>query len=200
MARLNVLSEKEIKERLSTDLVISPILTPSSQIANCSIDLRLGTKIVIPRLSEHRCIEPRILSDDEAMEFQSMRLLGFGEEFILHPRRLMLASTYEFIALPQDICGFVLSRSSYGRLGLVVATAIFVHANWKGCLTLELLNEGDLPISLHPLDPVAQLVLQNCEKLPEKKLKDVPLEPQFRKALNKEDLKKLEHIENLIKH
>jgi dCTP deaminase len=200
MPSLNVLSEKEIKKRLAKDLLITPILDPCYQIEDCSVNLRLGTKIVLPRLSEHTCIDPRELSDDAAIGFQRMRLLSFGEQFILHPRSLILALTYEFVALPRDICGYVLSRSSYGRLGLVVATATFVHPNWKGCLTLELVNQGELPISLHPLDPVAQLVLQNCEKVPKKKLTDVPLEPQFRKALNKDDLKKLEHIENLIKH
>lgn len=195
MARIGLICEEEIRKRLYRDLVVSPILDPASQIKDCSINLRLGLKIVTPRLSEHKSIDPKHLSEHEVGKFQRMRQLSFGEEFIIHPRRLVLASTFEFISLPHDICGFVLSRSSYGRLGLVVATAIFVHPNWKGCLTLELVNEGELPISLNSGAPVAQLILQNCDSVTGKKLIDVPLSPKFKKAMSEKERIKIEAIE-----
>jgi deoxycytidine triphosphate deaminase len=54
----------------------------------------------------------------------------------------------------------VVGRSSWGRLGLIVATAVFVHPGFRGCLTLELVNEGDSPIALSPGVRIAQLAVR----------------------------------------
>jgi dCTP deaminase len=51
-----------------------------------------------------------------------------------------------------------MSRSSWGRLGLIVATAAMVQPGYKGCLTLELVNSSESPIALYPGLSVGQLV------------------------------------------
>jgi len=198
MARYNVICEEEIKQRLDKDLVVSPVLYPESQIKDCSINLRLGMHIVIPRLSQHTAIDPRNLSENEVLKFQMEQQLSFGEKFVIHPRRMILASTFEFIYLPEDVCGFVISRSSYGRLGLIVATATFVHPNWTGCLTLELVNEGQLPIILSCGDPVAQLVLLNCDKVPRRRIKDIPLRPHYKQPAKREEWENIEKIRKFV--
>jgi deoxycytidine triphosphate deaminase len=71
----------------------------------------------------------------------------------------VLAATLEYVVLPGDLGAQVITRSSYGRLGLITATAIQIHPLFRGCLTLELVNLGALPISLYPGERVAQLVL-----------------------------------------
>ena len=53
----------------------------------------------------------------------------------------------------------VLGRSSWGRLGLNIATATMVQAGFKGCLTLELRNLGETPLSLEVGLRIAQLTL-----------------------------------------
>jgi len=85
----------------------------------------------------------------------------------------------EFISLPSDIAGFVLSRSGYGRTGLLIATATYIHPGWKGCLTLELENLGELPVALWPGSYVGQLVLLSAEKVEEPLLKSIPVGPVF---------------------
>jgi dCTP deaminase len=194
MERFAIIGEREIRRRLDKDLVVSPILEPRSQIKDCSINLRLGMKIVFPRLSEHKSISPKTLSGNELLKYQRARQLSFGDEFVIHPSRLVLASTFEFVALPGDLCAFVLSRSSYGRLGLMVATATFIHPHWKGCLTLELANEGELPISLSSGESVAQLVLATCDPVPARKLTDIAFGPQFRRAVEEYEKQKLDRI------
>ena len=52
---------------------------------------------------------------------------------------------------------YVVGRSSWGRLGLIVATAIGVHPGFAGPLTLELRNLGETPLRLYPGQPIAQL-------------------------------------------
>src|SRR5712691_2651005 len=51
-------------------------------------------------------------------------------------------------------------RSSWGRLGLIIATAVTVGPGFKGCVTLELVNEGGVPLVVYPGVRIAQLVFQ----------------------------------------
>jgi len=81
-------------------------------------------------------------------------------EFLLHPGQFALGAVYEFIKLPLDLCADVVGRSSWARVGLVIAMATFVHPGYAGCLTLELQNLGEVPIRLQPGMRVAQILLR----------------------------------------
>ena len=85
--------------------------------------------------------------------------MPLGKKLWLHPQHFVLAATFEYIRLPDDLGAYVVARSSWGRIGLVVATAIMVQPGFAGCLTLELINEGDSPIALYPGLRVAQLAV-----------------------------------------
>jgi dCTP deaminase len=52
---------------------------------------------------------------------------------------------------------YVVGRSTWGRLGLIVATALGVHPGFSGALTLELRNLGETPLRIYPGQVVAQL-------------------------------------------
>ncbi len=82
-----------------------------------------------------------------------------GDFFVLHPRQFVLGETLEWIHLSPTECAFVTSRSSWGRDGLVIATAIGVHPTYTGILTLELTNVGEIPLKLYPGLAIAQLFI-----------------------------------------
>ncbi len=142
-----VLTESELHRRREVvkDLTITPLLE-RRQIGEGSINLRLGTNFIITRVADLSAFRPDEFGEDRIRRYQERVTKMFGEEFVVHPGRLVLAATLEYIALPKDCAALVLSRSSYGRLGLIVATAVYVHPCWKGCLTLELSNAADIPI------------------------------------------------------
>src|SRR6185295_230400 len=85
--------------------------------------------------------------------------VSFGSRFILHPRNFVLGVTLEWIRLPNDLAGYVIGRSSWGRRGLIIATAVGVHPGFTGCLTLELTNVGEIPIAIKPGMTICQLFL-----------------------------------------
>jgi deoxycytidine triphosphate deaminase len=85
--------------------------------------------------------------------------LAWSETFVLHPQEVVLGATLEYVVLPADLAGQVVTRSSYGRLGLLSATAVQIHPRFHGCLTLELVNLSTIPITLTPGERIAQLVL-----------------------------------------
>jgi dCTP deaminase len=166
---------KECNEPGSLDnaLVISP--SPDIQeLENSScaaIDLRLGTWFLAPRASNHGALSVQYSSNNlgfsrrKSDQAPSEHVLAdrsyvhFGSKFILHPRRFVLAATLEWVKLPNNLCGYVTGKSSWGRLGLVIETAPGVHPGFAGCLTLELANVGEMPIELKPGLQICQLFL-----------------------------------------
>lgn len=179
-----VLTREALKQKLRHPeddyrLVISPILDPR-QLGDGSIDISLGTTFIVAHKPQLSQIDPTELKPQTIRRFQHPLTISFDGKFTLHPGSLVLGCTFEFIRLPLDLCGFVLSRSNYGRAGLLIATATYIHPGWQGCLTLELENLGEVPIVLRPGDRVGQLVFLAAMPLPQKpKLKSIPVLPAF---------------------
>ena len=92
-------------------------------------------------------------------EYQEKYYVPFGYSFVLHPSQFVIGCTLEYVSLPEDVCALVVGRSSWGRLGLIIATASKVGPGFKGVLTLELVNLGNVPIFVYPASRIAQLVL-----------------------------------------
>lgn len=145
-------------------LLISPILD-EKQIGPASVDVRLGSSIVIPKrtfVGSHDVTDPSNVQQVEKRLYDRIRL-KYQSAFVLHPNQLILAVTLEYICVPTGIFAQVASRSSWARLGLVVATASVVQPGFKGCLTLELANLSDSPITLYPGLLVGQLIFYKVE-------------------------------------
>lgn len=138
-------------------LVVTPLLD-RKQIGPGSIDLRLGTEFLVMRRTHGAVIDPGETTTRAQAVHDEIRV-PLGQALWLHPQQFILGSTMEFIRLPTDMGAYVLGRSSWGRIGLLVATAVMVQPGYGGTLTLELVNEGDAPIRLYPGLRVAQLAL-----------------------------------------
>lgn len=85
------------------------------------------------------------------------------EVFILYPHEFALASTQEIIKLPDNISAHVVGRSSIGRLGLQVQNASFIDAGFEGNITLELVNQTNVPIVLIEGYRVCQVVFHKMD-------------------------------------
>jgi deoxycytidine triphosphate deaminase len=189
---VSVLNKAEITALMSNadytqKLLVTPLLS-EDQIGPASIDIRLGSSIIVPRrtfVGSHDVTDKKRVRQVERRLYDRIRL-KYHSEFVLHPNQLVLAVTLEYLSLPFNIFCLIASRSSWGRLGLVVATASIVQPGFKGCLTLELANLSDSPITLYPGLLVGQLVCMHVEASGEKALYhgryDCPTEaglPQF---------------------
>jgi dCTP deaminase len=161
-----VLSDKEIKRLLyeETDptrkIVISPILDQKTQIGRCSVDIRLSNEFIITKETQLAVLDVKDFKNlrNNIMQYQEKTRLGYGEGFILHPREFVLGASLEYVSLPLDIMAYVVGRSSWGRLGLVIATATLIDPGFKGVITLELANIGKVPLKLYQGLRIAQLV------------------------------------------
>jgi len=165
-----ILSGLEIRKRLGAKdeerLVISPLLELDEQIRKdqASIDIRLGFTFALVTPSSHGAIDEfggksQTAVREEIAGHYHVEYVPFGGRIVIHPHQFILASSLEYIRLPFDISGQVVGRSTWGRLGLIAATAIGVQPYFAGTLTLELRNLGETPLVLYPGQSIAQLFL-----------------------------------------
>lgn len=81
-----------------------------------------------------------------------------GDEIIIPPKSFLLATTEEYVKLPNNLTAFVEGRSSIGRIGLFIQNAGWVDPGFEGQITLELFNANSLPIRLKAGRRICQLV------------------------------------------
>lgn len=81
------------------------------------------------------------------------------EPFILHPHNFVLASTREYLVVPDDHVVNVEGKSTLARMGILVHTAGFVDPGFEGALTLEISNNADLPVLLYPGMYICQIAV-----------------------------------------
>jgi dCTP deaminase len=161
-----VLSKKEIQYLLNEEkdpekrIVISHISDPKTQIGRCSVDIRLSNEFIITKETQIDVLDVAECEDlkKNIMQYQEKIRIRYGEGFILHPKEFVLGASLEYISLPLDIMAYVVGRSSWGRLGLVIATATLIDPGFKGVITLELANIGKVALKLYQGLRVAQLV------------------------------------------
>lgn len=144
-----ILSDKTIKKMLKDEeLLINPI-EEDSQIQPASVDIRLGRHFL--KVDENRVESMCLQEEIKYIEIES-------DEIIIPPNSFLLATTMEYIKLPNYLTAFVEGRSSIGRMGLFIQNAGWVDPGFEGEITLELYNANRLPIKLISGRRVCQLV------------------------------------------
>lgn len=148
------------------------VITPAPDLeklkvdGSASVDLRLGCWFGIARHSRVPVFDV-FEKGRGKVPAESARLklhyVPFGGEFILQPRHFVLGVTLEWIRLPSNLAGYVIGKSSWGRHGLIIATATGVHPGFTGCLTLELSNVGEIPIAMRPGMSICQLFVHGTK-------------------------------------
>jgi dCTP deaminase len=159
-ALLDAIKALPLKDRL----VITPLLD-EAQVGPSSIDLRLGTDFIELHRLERETLDP-FSKTLEALVREERLVVPLGDDLILHPGQFILGATLEFLRMPDHLAGEVLNRSSWARMGLIVATAVFVQPGYSGVLTLELVNMGSVPMRLRPGLRIAQLVVSQLAGRP----------------------------------
>ena len=87
-----------------------------------------------------------------------------GDEIIIPPQSFLLATTEEYIKLPNHMTAFVEGLSSIGLIGLFIQNAGWVDPGFEGQITLELFNANSLPIRLQAGRRICQLVFCFMDK------------------------------------
>jgi len=196
------LTRNELIERIYTDdpdkkIYITPLIDPDLQIGSNSIDIRLGTEFVVFNRIRFSSFDLFEIKEDYLGELHKIIYLKLGEKIFLHPNEFVLGTTLEYIKLPSDIMGYITTRSTFGRLGLIIATAISIHPNYAGVITLELKNIGEVPIPLYPGLRIAQIIFHFVESTEFNKPSKyfMSIRPTFTKIFEEPEWKKLRELQ-----
>lgn len=146
-------------------IVITPLLDAEDQLGATGVDLRLGKQFILFKGHLHGSLNPNELGGRESdlKLYQEEIVIPLFEKIVLHPGQLLIGSTLEYVGIPCNLEAQVEGRSSWARLGLLIATATTVHPNFRGVITLELTNHGTIPLELYPGLKIAQIIFHTTE-------------------------------------
>ena len=154
-----ILSDKTIKEYLEEGKIVIDPLKDEQQIQPSSVDMRLGDEFKVFKVIRKPYIDPK--DEEDIAEYMESSTVPEGEAFIIHPNEFALATTQEYVKVPDDLVARVEARSSMGRLGVTMhVTAGYVDPGFEGRITLEISNIGAMPVALYPGQRVCQLVFE----------------------------------------
>ena len=143
-----ILSDGEIRNYIQMgQLITSPL--NDDQIQPASIDVTLGNTFSVIRDYANGIIDPSKKTEYRTFE---------ADEFVLLPNQFVLATSREYVKLPDHMTAFVEGRSSWGRLGLFIQNAGWVDPGFEGEITLELYNANRCAIKLSAGMRICQLV------------------------------------------
>ena len=126
---------------------IQPFNSLYLQPSSIDLHFRLNKGVIVPPLADET---------DVVENFNRV---------VIPPNELVLISTLEKVHIPNGYVGRVEGVSSLARIGLLVhITSGFIDPNFKGHITLEVVNMNRYPIVLEDGARVCQLVVEKLEQ------------------------------------
>lgn len=151
-----ILSDRDLRRVIAARRLIFRPELMSDQISPASIDLRLSPTFKVFRQSKLSLLNPK---EGLPKDFMDTHRLKSGEYFVLHPGNFVLASTIEYIKVPDDMVVRVEGKSTLARMGILVHTAGFVDPGFEGSITLEISNQSNVAMALHPEMYICQIAV-----------------------------------------
>ena len=145
---MSILSDKGLMElqKKHSDF-IQPFNSLYLQPSSIDLHFRLNKGVIVPPVAD----------DTDVVENFS--------RIVLPPSELVLISTLEKVHIPNGYVGRVEGVSSLARIGLMVhITSGFIDPNFKGHITLEVVNMNRYPIILEDGARICQLVVEKLEQ------------------------------------
>ena len=151
-----ILCDKSIKEMIDKGLIVkNPRDGLYEQVNANSIDLTIGKDLLFP---------------NPGGTFLETSLDSLGRD--IYPGQTLLAATNEVILMPRNLCGQIFTKSSWGRVFLNHMMAGVIDAGFIGTITLELKNEGNQVVKIHPNERIVQMIFMQLNRPAEADYRD----------------------------
>lgn len=158
-----ILSDKDLKKIIEEENAVyvdeGPEIDKELQVGPSSIDLRLGYEFGLLRTRKVQALDTKDM--DQYSNLQENMKATPEEGIVVHPGEFVLGTTLETVNIPNDLVARIEGRSSYARMGLIPhAAGGFVDAGFRGQITLEIQNLGNVPITIYPEDRICQMAVE----------------------------------------
>lgn len=158
------LSDKTIKALIESKAMVFRPPLDKNQIQPASVDLRLGAQFKIMKTGEAIDTHGKLPNDEDLYYTYN---IPEGCAFELKPFSFVLATTKDYMVLPDDVGGMIHGRSSIGRLGVFAENAGWVDPGFEGEITLELFNASPRSMLIYPGDRICQIQLVMLDQMPD---------------------------------
>lgn len=147
------LSDATIRELSGAQAGAAPLISPyDPELQNpCSYDLTLGK--TLKRVTSDALVKP---GNPKHIRYEERDISA--EPVVIRPGDFWLATTNEVVSLPDNVAAQVVGKSSLGRYGLFVQNAGHIDPGFKGQITLELYNGGDVDLLMDNVRRICQIV------------------------------------------
>ena len=140
-----ILSRNQIIEKWQNKEIMFEPDIEEDQISICSVNLRVGKTFNKIKRKEGHIINPSLTTADDLYE----SLTTSNDKIILQKNDFVLAPTYEYLIMPNNLAAMIEGRSTFARYGLSAhITAPFINPGFQGNITLEMYNHADMEIFL----------------------------------------------------
>jgi dCTP deaminase len=156
LSKLRILDRLQKRVTEADSLVITPLLKMNDAFDSDSIDLRLGFYFLLPKTPPELFFDPSSRISESS--YTRVHVPPDGH-LVIPAHQTVLGATLEFIKLPHDVSGQILTKSSVARMFMVIETAPWIHPYYRGCLTLEIANVSNTPVQVYPGMQIGQLIL-----------------------------------------
>jgi dCTP deaminase len=157
-----ILNDKEIT-RLAEAGMITPfaegVARPgviSYGVTSFGYDMRVADEWTIFTGNIHEARDPKNPQSFNAESFKN-------DVQSIPPGWFMLCRSVETFAIPEDVVGIVVGKSTYARCGLIV-NCTPMEPGWSGQLTIELHNASQHAIKVYANEGIAQVMFFRGER------------------------------------
>jgi len=156
-----ILSDRDIKKYIKENKIgIKPKPNFKKQLGPASIDFKLGKEFRVFNHIKKPFIDPKDKSSFKGLT--KKEIATKNNPFVLQPNQFTLGVTAEELYISEEVGARIEGKSSWGRLGLIIhSTAGYIDPGFKGRLTLEMLNIGQVPILLYPGVKICQIAFES---------------------------------------
>ncbi|MDE6045057.1 MAG: dCTP deaminase [Helicobacter sp.] len=167
-------------------------------IRGASIDLSLGDTAKIQK--DDTEIDLFTL-DDGLINEDIYEEVDLAKGYPLLPQTYLYASSVEQVSIPNNMCGIVLPRSSFARIGLILPISLYANPGYVGHLPIVIFNASRSVIKIPPYIRIMQLLFLETKgtSIPYGKYEDSKYQDEDALALPKFNDKELKDILDRIK-
>ena len=127
-------------------------------LTSAGYDFALSSEFLVPRPGPDWVADPTVAQSD-------MYVAVVADAVVIEPGETILGCTVETVAMPADVEGSIVGRSSYARVGLNL-NCTPIEPMWEGRITLELSNTSRHRVVVRANSGIGQLqfnlLTDNC--------------------------------------